>query len=91
MKNFRNHRRPCRYIFGLSIGLELCIVLEDTQSKPACAWESSVNRGYQMIALGPREKSLSNLRSCCLVLRSGIVVHPQKNMYQGRGAAGFLL
>ena len=35
MEDFCDHRRPRRYIFSLSIGLEFCVVLEDAQSKPA--------------------------------------------------------
>ena len=33
MKDLCDHWRPCRYIFGLSVGLEFCVVLEDAQSK----------------------------------------------------------
>lgn len=29
MQDLRDHWRPCRYIFGLSVGLEFCVVLED--------------------------------------------------------------
>jgi hypothetical protein len=39
MEDFCDHWRPRRYIFGLSIGLEFCVVLKDAQSKPT---ESSV-------------------------------------------------
>ena len=35
MKDLCDHWRPCRYIFGLSVGLEFCVVLEDAQSKPS--------------------------------------------------------
>ena len=52
MKDFSDHWRPRRYIFGLCIGLEFCVILEDAQSKSA---ESSVTTGYQRLALGLRE------------------------------------
>jgi hypothetical protein len=53
-KDFCDHGRPRRYIFGLSIGLEFCVVLEDAQSKPASSRQ--LRQGlYKLRRSGSRE------------------------------------
>ena len=62
VQDFCDHGCPCRYVFGLGISLEFCVVLQDAQTEPACAM-GIVSRDMNII--NKYEAYGSNLSATC--------------------------